>query len=103
MHFYVYISKIMTRSSFLPSPAENGSTQPNSHCSSALSWVGAIAVCRNSDLAASGAGNGIVRLWAVESDAKRVQPLFNLPLVSSGKYIFVVSCQVYVCFLFVSL
>lgn len=60
--------------------AENGSIQPNSHCSSALSWVGAVAVCRNSDLAASGAGNGIVRLWAVESDAKRVQPLFNLPL-----------------------
>ncbi|KAI3731436.1 hypothetical protein L1987_62624 [Smallanthus sonchifolius] len=48
---------------------------------SACSWVSSVAVCRNSDLAASGAGNGVVRLWEIENDAKGVQPLFELPLV----------------------
>ncbi|KAJ0785380.1 putative transcription factor WD40-like family [Helianthus annuus] len=49
---------------------------------SACSWVSSVAVCRGSDLAASGAGNGVVRLWEIEKDAKGVQPLFELPLVS---------------------
>ncbi|KAJ0938539.1 putative transcription factor WD40-like family [Helianthus annuus] len=48
---------------------------------SACSWVSSVAVCRGSDLAASGAGNGVVRLWEIEKDAKGVQPLFELPLV----------------------
>ncbi|KAK9074638.1 hypothetical protein SSX86_007236 [Deinandra increscens subsp. villosa] len=47
---------------------------------SASSWVSSVAVCRGSDLAASGAGNGVVRLWQIEDDAKGVQPLFELPL-----------------------
>ncbi|KAL6547812.1 hypothetical protein OROHE_009517 [Orobanche hederae] len=46
------------------------------HGSTALSW----AVCRSSDLAASGAGNGLVRLWAIENEAKGIRPLFELSL-----------------------
>lgn len=34
-------------------------------------WVSAIAACRNSDLLASGAGDGCVRLWAARTDARR--------------------------------
>ncbi|KAL6542693.1 hypothetical protein OROHE_010213 [Orobanche hederae] len=49
--------------------------------SSALSWVTAVAACRSSDLAASGAGNGAVRLWAVENEPKGLRPLFELSLV----------------------
>ncbi|KAJ0818260.1 putative transcription factor WD40-like family [Helianthus annuus] len=48
---------------------------------SACSWVSSVAVCRGSDLAASGAGNGVVRLWEIENDGKGVHPLFELPLV----------------------
>lgn len=64
----------------------NGSTessQRNSEnlCSSVHSWVSSVTVCRNSDLAASGAGNGSVRLWEIESDSKGIRPLFELPLV----------------------
>ncbi|KAF5197182.1 U3 snornp-associated protein-like yaoh [Thalictrum thalictroides] len=61
--------------------AENGNVKATSSSSSALSWVSAVTVCRNSDLAASGAGNGAVRLWAIDSDSKKIQPLFDLPLV----------------------
>ncbi|XP_028759356.1 U3 snoRNP-associated protein-like EMB2271 [Neltuma alba] len=61
---------------------ENGYHKPlNHHSSSALSWVGAVTVCRNSDLAASGAGNGSVRFWAVESERKDVKPLYDVPVV----------------------
>ncbi|KAI9122702.1 hypothetical protein K1719_006542 [Acacia pycnantha] len=61
---------------------ENGHHKPeNHHSSSALPWVGAVTVCRNSDLAASGAGNGSVRFWAVESERKDIQPLSDVPLV----------------------
>ncbi|KAL3632365.1 hypothetical protein CASFOL_025349 [Castilleja foliolosa] len=48
--------------------------------STALSWVNSVAVCRSSDLAASGAGNGSVRLWAIENESKGLRPLFELPL-----------------------
>lgn len=65
-------------------PAENGNLNPGSyHSSSAYSWVSSVTVCGGSDLAASGAGNGSVRLWAIESETKDIQPLYNLPLVSS--------------------
>ncbi|GJW85991.1 putative reverse transcriptase domain-containing protein [Tanacetum coccineum] len=40
-----------------------------------------LAVCRGTDLTAFGGGNSIVRLWEIESDAKGVKPLFDLPLV----------------------
>ncbi|ESW19487.1 hypothetical protein PHAVU_006G129100 [Phaseolus vulgaris] len=61
---------------------ENGYHHPeNHHCMSVFSWVSAITVCRNSDLAASGAGNGFVRLWEVKSDSKDIKPLHNVPLV----------------------
>ncbi|KAJ4868106.1 U3 snoRNP-associated protein-like YAO [Raphanus sativus] len=46
--------------------------------SSTSSWVSSVAVCRGSDLAASGAGNGFVHLMAVEPSA--IRPLFKLPL-----------------------
>ncbi|KAF6166095.1 hypothetical protein GIB67_023805 [Kingdonia uniflora] len=67
--------------------ADNGIAKGESNSSSALSWVSSVSVCRNSDLAASGAGNGEVRLWAIESDAKikaekkMIRPLFSLPIV----------------------
>ncbi|OIT06163.1 PREDICTED: U3 snoRNP-associated protein-like YAOH [Nicotiana attenuata] len=59
---------------------ENGTLNPESRSSSALSWVSALTVCRNSDLAASGAGNGSVRLWAIENESKGIRPLFELPV-----------------------
>ncbi|KAG7542066.1 WD40 repeat, partial [Arabidopsis thaliana x Arabidopsis arenosa] len=52
----------------------------NHNCTSACSWVSSVAVCRGSDLAASGAGDGCVRLWGVESGSRAIQPLFGLPL-----------------------
>lgn len=59
---------------------ENGTLNPQCHSSSALSWVSALTVCRNSDLAASGAGNGSVRLWTIENESKGIRPLFELPV-----------------------
>lgn len=44
------------------------------------SWVGALAVCRGSDLAASGAGDGIVRLWAIENSSKSLKVVHDIPL-----------------------
>ncbi|KAF3568600.1 hypothetical protein DY000_02013997 [Brassica cretica] len=59
---------------------ENGdhnNVEYNNSCT-ASSWVSSVAVCRGSDLAASGAGNGFVHFMAVEATALR--PLFKLPL-----------------------
>ncbi|KAL8507379.1 hypothetical protein ACS0TY_018072 [Phlomoides rotata] len=54
----------------------------SSRCgSTALSWVTSVAVCRSSDLFASGAGNGSVRLWEIENDSRGIRLLFDLPLV----------------------
>ncbi|XP_015574906.1 U3 snoRNP-associated protein-like EMB2271 [Ricinus communis] len=47
----------------------------------ACSWVSSVAVCTGSDLAASGAGNGSVRLWAIDGAPKGIRPLYDLPLV----------------------
>lgn len=63
----------------------NGDAETDGHkvdnpCSTAHSWVSSVAVCRNSDLAASGAGNGCVRLWAIETENRRIRPLFDVPL-----------------------
>ncbi|KAJ0017477.1 hypothetical protein Pint_11153 [Pistacia integerrima] len=61
---------------------ENGDHNPGIYnFSSAYSWVSSISVCRGSDLAASGAGNGSVRLWAIGSETKDIRPLYDLPLV----------------------
>ncbi|TYI93254.1 hypothetical protein E1A91_D02G124500v1 [Gossypium mustelinum] len=49
--------------------------------SSTYSWVSSISVCQGSDLAASGAGNGCVRLWAIETGRKDIQPLYDVPLM----------------------
>ncbi|XP_059666166.1 U3 snoRNP-associated protein-like EMB2271 [Cornus florida] len=54
---------------------------PETSCSSAYSWVSSITVCRNSDIAASGAGSGSIRLWAIENESKGIRPLFELPMV----------------------
>ncbi|XP_068668327.1 U3 snoRNP-associated protein-like EMB2271 [Aristolochia californica] len=62
----------------------NGDKRENGNClssSKAQSWVGAVAVCRGSDLAASGAANGLVRLWSIQSSTKNIQQLYALPLV----------------------
>lgn len=61
------------------------------HGTTALSWVNSVAVCRSSDLAASGAGNGIVRLWAIENESKGIRPLFELSLVSLS-FLFLSGC-----------
>ena len=45
-------------------------------------WVGAVAVCRNSDLAASGAGDGTVQLWELENSNSSLRALHKLPVVS---------------------
>ncbi|KAL5217026.1 hypothetical protein ABZP36_017710 [Zizania latifolia] len=64
--------------------------------SSAQSWVSAVAARKGSDLAASGAANGSVRLWAIKPDSKGIHPLFDLRLdgfvnslaiASSGRFI----------------
>ncbi|XP_062096910.1 U3 snoRNP-associated protein-like EMB2271 [Humulus lupulus] len=61
---------------------ENGNhTSERFVSSSVYSWVSSVAVCRSSDLAASGAGNGSVRLWSIGSETKDIQPLYNLPVV----------------------
>ncbi|OWM63823.1 hypothetical protein CDL15_Pgr006085 [Punica granatum] len=61
---------------------ENGERNPDNHkSSSAYSWVGSVAMCGGSDLFASGAGNGCVRLWTIGSETKDIQPLHDLPLV----------------------
>ncbi|URE44076.1 U3 small nucleolar RNA-interacting protein [Musa troglodytarum] len=59
--------------------AENGS-HGDENCSSAHAWVSSVAVCRGSDLAASGAANGVVRVWAIDSDSKGISPLLSYPL-----------------------
>ncbi|KAI4297047.1 hypothetical protein L6164_036956 [Bauhinia variegata] len=64
----------------IPNGAFENGHQSHS-CSSAFSWVSAVTVCRNSDIAASGAGNGSVQLWAIESESKDIKPLYDLPLV----------------------
>ncbi|KAL2476106.1 U3 snoRNP-associated protein-like YAO [Abeliophyllum distichum] len=62
-------------------PLENHAQDSEKLCSTALSWVSSVAVCGSSDLAASGAGNGSIRLWTIESESKGIRPLFELPLV----------------------
>ncbi|GAB2275246.1 hypothetical protein Dimus_010006 [Dionaea muscipula] len=59
---------------------ENNSFKADNPCSTVHSWVGSVAVCPNSDLAASGAGNGFIRLWAIENENRGIQPLFHLPI-----------------------
>ncbi|KAF8408788.1 hypothetical protein HHK36_004857 [Tetracentron sinense] len=60
---------------------ESGNLKPENYCSSVHSWVSSVTVCGSSDLAASGAGNGSVCLWAIESNTKSIRPLFNLPVI----------------------
>ncbi|CAN6304219.1 unnamed protein product [Urochloa humidicola] len=76
-------------------PKENGIHKPE-NVSMAQSWVSAVATRKGSDLAASGAGNGLVRLWAIEPDSKGIRPLFkfkldgfvnSLAIAKSGRFI----------------
>lgn len=48
----------------------------------AESWIGAVAGCRGSDLLASGAGDGMVRLWALEEANRSLRAVGSLPVVS---------------------
>ncbi|CAH2071733.1 unnamed protein product [Thlaspi arvense] len=59
---------------------ENGDDHSYVNSCSASSWVSSVAVCRGSDLAASGAGNGFVHLLGVETGKTAIRPLFKLPL-----------------------
>ncbi|KAH7301497.1 hypothetical protein KP509_23G029700 [Ceratopteris richardii] len=45
------------------------------------SWVASIAVCRGSDLAASGAGDGKICLWALDDDNRNLRLLHTLPTI----------------------
>ncbi|RCV41721.1 hypothetical protein SEVIR_9G157000v4 [Setaria viridis] len=76
-------------------PKENGIHKPE-NVSMAQSWVSAVTARKGSDLAASGAGNGLVRLWAIEPDSKGIRPLFkfkldgfvnSLTIAKSGRFI----------------
>lgn len=62
----------------------NGDIEHSVACDSSSfgveSWVSAMAVCRGSDLAASGAGDGLVHLWALEEDNRNLQALHSLPV-----------------------
>lgn len=47
----------------------------------AATWVGAVAVCRGSDLVASGAGDGVIRLWkAPDASGRALTPVGGLPV-----------------------
>jgi ribosomal RNA-processing protein 9 len=47
----------------------------------AATWVGSVAVCRGSDVVASGAADGVVRLWKVPDASGRVlMPIGALPV-----------------------
>lgn len=59
----------------------------SSGAGAAESWVGSVAVCRASDLAASGAGDGSVQLWALEDTNRVLKPLHKLPVVMHALYI----------------
>jgi WD40 repeat protein len=65
----------------VPAPPAHGSWATAG--SEAVAWVQSVAVARGSDLAASGAGDGAVRLWAVEQSkhggAGALRPLGELP------------------------
>jgi len=63
---------------------------------STAAWVGAVACARGADLAASGAGDGTIRLWSLESGNKGLRPLHQLPargfvnalaVASTGKFV----------------
>nr|XP_027085767.1 U3 snoRNP-associated protein-like EMB2271 [Coffea arabica]XP_027085769.1 U3 snoRNP-associated protein-like EMB2271 [Coffea arabica] len=60
---------------------ENGDQSPQNLSPLARSWISSICICRSSDLAASGAGNGSVHLWTIQSESQGISPLFQLPLV----------------------
>jgi ribosomal RNA-processing protein 9 len=64
-----------------PSPMA-GSTMPS--VEDAIGWVQSISVCHNSDLVASGASDGTIRLWRVERNkmqgAQELVPIGGLPL-----------------------
>lgn len=71
------------RDSAAGEPSSSGSAAPAGVGGAVAGWVGAVAVCRGSDLAASGAGDGAVRLWGLADGNKRLRPLHTLPTVST--------------------
>eukprot|EP00958_Prasinococcus_capsulatus_P004107 scaffold382_cov380-Prasinococcus_capsulatus_cf.AAC.21 len=45
----------------------------------ACAWVSSLAMCRGSDVVASGAGDGFVRLWQLKDSNASMEPLLALP------------------------
>ena len=60
----------------------------SSKVDAAESWVGAVVVCRASDLASSGARDGSMQLWALEDTNRVLQPLHKLPVVIASHFSF---------------
>ncbi|DBB02380.1 hypothetical protein WJX82_006529 [Trebouxia sp. C0006] len=56
---------------------DDGPVGPGSVGGDAASWIGAVGVCKGTDLVASGAGDGVVRLWQV-ADGKVGKVLHEL-------------------------
>lgn len=62
---------------------ENGDHATGNTVHRHVLWSIQLLFCkRGSGLVASGAGNGFVRLWGVESESRAIQSLYQLPLVS---------------------
>ena len=47
-------------------------------------WVGAVAACPHTDLVASGAGNGVIKLWGVRDAGKRQELSLHSELAVAG-------------------
>ena len=60
----------------------------SSEVGAAESWVGAVAMCRASNLAAFGAVDGSMQLWALEDTNCVLQPLHKLPVVIASHFSF---------------
>ncbi|KAD2804910.1 hypothetical protein E3N88_38287 [Mikania micrantha] len=54
---------------------------------SVCSCVSSVAVCKGSDLAASGAANGVVRLWEIKNDVKGVGYVNSLAFAKCGRFL----------------
>ncbi|KAK9828725.1 hypothetical protein WJX72_001725 [[Myrmecia] bisecta] len=68
-----------------PGPGEEGGALgAGSVGGDAAAWVGAVAVCKGSDFVASGAADGVVRLWAVREGrtggARNLEALGGVPV-----------------------
>ncbi|RZS20091.1 hypothetical protein BHM03_00052628 [Ensete ventricosum] len=63
----------------------NGGSTGKIICLSVISWFNSVDLL-SSDLAASGAANGVVRVWTIDSDSKGISPLLSYPLLNKLLY-----------------